>query len=94
MEVSGNSGWKARLTAKSEPAFSVLRERPIRPLHIVLAHKLARARDGDPYNEILRRLYDALPIPGQAECLAELALLRGEDRVLEFPKWFDGTRVT
>ena len=55
------------------PKHSVLRGWLLRPLPVALAHKLASARTDDPYMEMLRRLYAALPVTEQARCEAELA---------------------
>jgi hypothetical protein len=55
------------------PKHSILRGWLLRPLPVALAHKLASARADDPYMEILRRLYTALPVTEQARCQAELA---------------------
>ena len=97
MEVSAHGGWSAtrlvRPRARAEPAYSVLRDRPMRPLHVALARRLASIRGDDPCIDAMRRLYDALPISGQAECLAEFALLRGQDRILEFPSGFSGSQA-
>jgi hypothetical protein len=61
------------MQAMPEPEFSVLSHYAMRPLPVALAHRLVKARPGDPHLQIFYRLYESLPTSDRTRCLAEMA---------------------
>jgi hypothetical protein len=61
------------MQAMLEPEFSVLSDLAMRPLPVALAHRLVKARLGDPYIDTFHRLYESLPPSDRTRCLAEIA---------------------
>lgn len=52
----------------------------VRPLPVALAHRLARARPGDPAMTTFNRLYASLSVADQVRCRAELQECRAAIR--------------